>query len=639
MSTENRARDAVAQFRDNSGQFTLVQHAAPGPLGKVAGQVVTGKVPRQPQAFRVPAKLDELRAVAASGVAVVVAVTGQRGVGKTQLAAEYARERVAQGWLVGWIAAETSDSLTTDLLGLADALGLRGDDEPLEVVLRRLHNHLNAHTEPGLLVFDNVTDPGAVADYLPVAGSLQVIITSTSTDTHNLGTAVSVDVFAPDTAVAFLIALTGIDDPAGAAEVAAELGYLPLALALAGARIRDHERDFAAYLSHLNDTTLDHLTPPRGHAYPTGLAKAISLSAAQVEAEHPHARLLLDALALLSPDGVHRDFLDTLLPTRDALLTTAAALRRASLIDYAGEDGNTLIMHRLTQRTLREGNSSMEDTAAQITEVLSRHLPTEEQAWQHRDIGTDLARQVTSITLFSPVALQLANMTIYFLDTTANPATIAYAEATHAHYRHHLGDSNPDTLKSANNLAGTYQSAGRLSEAVILYEQTLNTRRETLGNNHPDTLTSANNLAGAYESAGRLSEAIALHEQTLNTFHETLGNNHPDTLTSANNLAGAYESAGRLSEAIALHEQTLNTFHETLGNNHPDTLTSANNLAHAYKAVGRINEAVALYRQASEVSESTLGPDHPWTLSITKNYAVALAELKARDQSAGERPS
>jgi hypothetical protein len=51
-----------------------------------------------------------------------------------------------------------------------------------------------------------------------------------------------------------------------------------------------------------------------------------------------------------------------------------------------------------------------------------------------------------------------------------------------------------------------------------------------LGPDHPQTLTSRNNLAGAYQWAGRLLEAIALYEQVLADRERVLGPDHPDTL-------------------------------------------------------------------------------------------------------------
>jgi hypothetical protein len=82
-------------------------------------------------------------------------------------------------------------------------------------------------------------------------------------------------------------------------------------------------------------------------------------------------------------------------------------------------------------------------------------------------------------------------------------------------------------------------SAGRLGEAILLYERTLADSERVLGADHPDTLGSRNNLAGAYVSAGRLGEAIPLYELTLADRERVLGADHPQTLTSRNNLERA----------------------------------------------------------------------------------------------------
>lgn len=60
-----------------------------------------------------------------------------------------------------------------------------------------------------------------------------------------------------------------------------------------------------------------------------------------------------------------------------------------------------------------------------------------------------------------------------------------------------LGPEDPDTLSSRNNLAHTYQDAGRLTEAIPLYEATLTARETILGPDHPTTVVIRNNLAAA----------------------------------------------------------------------------------------------------------------------------------------------
>ncbi len=58
-----------------------------------------------------------------------------------------------------------------------------------------------------------------------------------------------------------------------------------------------------------------------------------------------------------------------------------------------------------------------------------------------------------------------------------------------------LGPEDSGTMNARNELAGAYQAAGRLGEAIPLFEATLADRERVLGADHPDTLTSRNNLA------------------------------------------------------------------------------------------------------------------------------------------------
>ncbi|MFC2360878.1 MAG: tetratricopeptide repeat protein, partial [Actinomyces dentalis] len=108
----------------------------------------------------------------------------------------------------------------------------------------------------------------------------------------------------------------------------------------------------------------------------------------------------------------------------------------------------------------------------------------------------------------------------------------------------------------------------------------------------------------AYESAGRLKEAIDLFERTLADRERVLGPDHPHTLTSRNNLAHAYRSAGRLKEAVPLYERNLAEALRVLGPDHPHTLTARNNLADAYRAVGRDEDAEALLDPPSDPDDT-----------------------------------
>ena len=73
-----------------------------------------------------------------------------------------------------------------------------------------------------------------------------------------------------------------------------------------------------------------------------------------------------------------------------------------------------------------------------------------------------------------------------------------------------------------------------------------------LGPDHPDTLTFRNNLAHVYRSAGRLDQAIDLYEQNLTEALRVLGPDHPHTRIFRDNLAAAYRAVGRDEDAEAL---------------------------------------------------------------------------------------
>jgi len=331
------------------------------PREAASNQVVVGDIPLEPPGFQpridLLAELDRARVQ----VPVVHVVTGRPGVGKTMLAAAYARAKLAAGWrLVAWVNAEDTWSLLAGLARTADAVGLNESDagrdtsDPGRLVRRRLE----ADGDRCLIVFDNARDPDLLQPFVPAYGAARVLITGPRRSPAILGTSVPVDVFSGDEAMAFLTARTGRVDAEGAAALAAELGYLPLALAQAASVIAQHSLGYRAYLELLRAVPVEEsLSRAVGQPSVPGIAQAVLLSLEDVRAaDHTGTcTQVIELLAVLSAAGVRRDLLHA--AGQEGALATGGKRVAAALVDEAlarlaerafvtvSLDGETIMVH------------------------------------------------------------------------------------------------------------------------------------------------------------------------------------------------------------------------------------------------------------------------------------------------------
>ena len=593
---------------------------------------------------------------ASAHVSVIYAATGLRGLGTSQLAAAYARAKLAAGWrLVAWVNGADTSSLLAGLAAVADATGL-ADGDPGRGATdagAAVRQWLEADGDQCLLVFDDVPDPEVVRPFVPAGGTARVLITSNRQPTTNLGSSVPVDVFSADEASALLAARVDRDDEAGTAAVAAALEHLPLALALAASVIAGQQRgEYRWYLDRLQTIPADvSMVGNDGQPYPLSLARTVVLSLQTVRAADRTGicTRVLEIMACLSPAGVHRGLLYS--AGEAGVLASGGRLVAADLIDRVLEwlsgrslltlslDGQTVTMHRLVARVIRNGLArrgqltAAYEAPAFVLDVHSRALV----ASHDRRAIRGILQQVTALldSLAEPaveineelawVLLRLRFDALYHAVELGDNTSLAIAvgEPLAADLDRLLGPDHPDTLNSRNSLAAAYLAAGRIGEAIPLFERILAMRQRMLGPDDSETLISQNNLASAYQDAGRTAEAIRLYELTLETRERLQGPDDPGTLNSLGNLAAAYRDGGRIAEAIPLLERALADRERVLGSDHPDTQATRKKLATAYQDAGRAAEAVPLVERASANRKPILRSDHPGTQTARKNLAEA----------------
>ena len=569
----------------------------------------------------------------AGPVVAVSALAGMGGVGKTQLAAEYAWRHADAYRLVWWVTAETPTQAAAGLAALADALGLP-PGEPAQRQARLWA--VLAGRGDWLLVYDNAVDPALLATVLPPRVTGRVLVTSRAR-LPRLPT-VEVAVFDRAESVALLHHhLPGLP-VADADRVAAALADLPLAVDQAGAYLAETPLGVGAYLRLLAgqpELALAEATPD--HA---GLAATVAAARTRLAALHPGAAALLDQFAFLAPDPVP---LATDGPAGAGLVVAGPSvagqaaewLRMLVRLALVRRTGTGVQLHRLVAALLR-ARLDPDERAAVLGRCL--HLlagatpgdPADPAAWPG---WAALAPHVqAAIAHPAPVDPEpfrglVADCAWYLCQSGQLRPARRLAAAALDRWAGHPGPDHPHTLRVATALTAALTRLADFQAAWELAEDTLPRCRRILGDDHPTTLLSAVALAVALAALGEYPAAREAAEDTLPRCRRTLGDDHPTTLLSAAVLASALAGLGEYPAARESAEDTLPRCRRTLGDDHPTTLLSAAVLASALAGLGE-------YPAARESAEDTLprcrralGDDNPITLFSAAVLAAALAGL------------
>ncbi|WP_196470013.1 FxSxx-COOH system tetratricopeptide repeat protein [Planomonospora sp. ID91781] len=620
--------------------------------GLVAGMVTAAPAPVLPPVTRVPAtglvglprrpaavfvgRDDELGALGqmlAAGPGVIAqTVVGLGGIGKSELALHYALRHHDGYHLVWWIDAESPQAIEAGLAALCRALcaGVAAEaaaQASAETATAWALAWLAAHRR-WLVVFDNVEDADHLQPYLGRLTGGQVLITSRrDTGWQEIGGVLRLGTLTRAAAVQLLQGLIAPAawDPIAAAELAAELGELPLALKHAGAYIaRTPGMTIPGYLHLLRTASARHAARPWEGSAEHAVARTWAVTMDRIAATDRLAMRLLRLLACYAPDDLPCAVLYGLAEdgTVDEIQVaeTLGVLAAYSMINRSG-DGHAVSVHRLVQAVTRTSMDERDRTvlAAEAAALLQAALPDDPDritSWPAYARLLPHARIV--LTPDSPGM----SYVLAYLHASGDWRTARTLQQQHLEaLNENLGPGHPETLTARHGLAVWTGEAGDAVAARELFAELLPVRERVLGADHPDTLTTRHGLAYWTGRAGDVVAARELFAELLPVRERVLGADHPDTLTTRNQLAVWTGRAGDAVAARELFAELLPMRERVLGADHPDTLTTRHGLA---RWTGEAGDAVAvceLFAELLPVRERVLGADHPNTLTTRHGLA------------------
>jgi tetratricopeptide (TPR) repeat protein len=581
----------------------------------------------------------------------IQALSGLGGVGKTQLAAEYARRSKQKYQSVLWLNA-SSHNLNAELISLVDQLALSDAENMDEQRRISAIKRWLQYQDRWLLILDNLEDFGLIERLVPPQGG-HVLLTVLSQIPRSDVQVVHLMPMQDDQGPLFLLRRTTViglqatldeaseDDIALARSITEKLDGLPLALDQAGAYIVETSHDLARYLA-LYEREKTTLLGRRGRSagtHPDSVRVTLSLAFEKVTQQCPAAQDLLYLFAFLHPDAIPVEVIEqgaeildgplqklaTDVVEQDEAITT---LLDYSLVHY-GSSRIMLSMHRMVQSMLRDRltEEQQRQWAIQAVCLLNSIFPTAEFG------NWSICEKYLSH------AKRCADLIVDFCITQDEAARLLWLLACYCYQRAFYNDAErylihalrlheqrteanlSDIAEVLNILALVYGEQGRYQEGEALHQRVLEIREREQGTEHAETATALNNLALCFSKQGKYQEAEKLYQRVLAIEEVAVDTDPLNRAVTFNNLATLYYRQGKYQQAEIFYQRTLSIEENILDPDDPDLALSLNNLAALYEELGNYREARTLYKRSLSIRERSLGREHPAIAQSFNNLA------------------
>ena len=574
------------------------------------------------------------------------ALHGFGGVGKTQLAVEYAYRFTDRYDLVWWIPAEQQSLVLQSLVDLGRQLGVPVTED-LTQASSLVIDALSSTSLRWLLVYDNANEPDDLAHLIPSSGG-HVILTSRNQTWSNVWEAIEVNIFERGESIALIRKRgTGIsfDD---ANRLAERLGDLPLALDQAASWQSATNMPVSEYLELFDQHHQELLSEGKPASYPTTIAALVKLAFQRLSRDSPAVAQLLEMFAVFGAEPIS---LDLLRRGKDAGLSAplGPALRdpiplgrivrdlRKYGLAKVDADGRIQV-HRLFQLVLRDELSADDAyrSRTNVHQLLGSANPGYPDQWETHRTHAEIGPHVWPAGLIeaeSEDGRRVVLDQIRYLwvigdyEGSRRLGEAAFRTWSQPSDQPDIGPDGELTLIASRHLANALLSLGINDRARQMLETTLEKLRSNpqFGADHEHTIMTARTVSYGMRVAGEFQQAFQLDNDTVERARRLFGDEDETTLGIEGNRAVDLRMLSDFEQAYELDLKIVRTWEETVTEQSQRLLFAQANLARDLYGLGRYAEALSLQERILPPYRRVMyNPKHPEILWATRTLAIAL---------------